>query len=329
LQLLPLLLHIVRPQQTGQFVEIGAYNGIDASNTLVLERCFGWRGLLVEGNSYNFHQMQRRSRRTAHMAHSMICAGNGSHHHKDLITRSGLQVAGQVDTMDAGLQKFRATDDLSVEEVSCQSLTSLMDQAAAAGALRRRVWTLLSCDVEGAEERVLAHTRTSDFSVALVETAHDLNGKNARVTAALRAGGLEPLAARVGDNTVYVKVHLLSSLPTALTAFGEPAAGPPRLRVRSALPGYCATTSTRDAGVNCDNGEAKGAWPLRGGSHGAHTLSRCLQRCAACPRCRFVSFSVSRRECGWFAECDLERLTTGFGFQTLVVRGAAGEKELH
>ena len=34
----------------GSFVEIGAHDGITISNTLLLESCWGWTGLLVEAD---------------------------------------------------------------------------------------------------------------------------------------------------------------------------------------------------------------------------------------------------------------------------------------
>ena len=53
--LLPLLLRMTAGRP-GRFVELGAYTGIDFSNTLVLERCFDWTGLLIEANSQNFKE---------------------------------------------------------------------------------------------------------------------------------------------------------------------------------------------------------------------------------------------------------------------------------
>ena len=58
----------------GRFVELGAYTGIDFSNTLVLERCFGWTGLLIEANSQNFKKLAH-SGRSATLRRSAICAG--------------------------------------------------------------------------------------------------------------------------------------------------------------------------------------------------------------------------------------------------------------
>ena len=79
--LLPLLLRMTAGRP-GRFVELGAYTGIDFSNTLVLERCFGWTGLLIEANSQNFKKLAH-SGRSATLRRSAICAGAawGNHEH--------------------------------------------------------------------------------------------------------------------------------------------------------------------------------------------------------------------------------------------------------
>ncbi|ABB36240.1 conserved hypothetical protein [Synechococcus sp. CC9605] len=41
-------LHQLNYKENGYFVEFGAYDGIDHSNTLLLESEFNWTGLLVE-----------------------------------------------------------------------------------------------------------------------------------------------------------------------------------------------------------------------------------------------------------------------------------------
>ena len=47
----------------GTFVELGAYNGLRMSNTWLLEEYFGWRGVLLEANPFNYMELvQNRPR---------------------------------------------------------------------------------------------------------------------------------------------------------------------------------------------------------------------------------------------------------------------------
>ena len=43
----------------GFFIEAGANNGVDQSNTIRLEQSFGWKGLLVEPNPHKFNECVR------------------------------------------------------------------------------------------------------------------------------------------------------------------------------------------------------------------------------------------------------------------------------
>ena len=47
----------------GYFVELGALDGVHYSNTLMLERCWRWDGLLIEANPNSYQNMLRMGRR--------------------------------------------------------------------------------------------------------------------------------------------------------------------------------------------------------------------------------------------------------------------------
>ena len=56
--LLPTLMRAVGGlRKPGVFVELGALDGKKFSNTFMLERCFGWRGILIEANPINFARL--------------------------------------------------------------------------------------------------------------------------------------------------------------------------------------------------------------------------------------------------------------------------------
>lgn len=55
IKLLPYIQNITN----GFFIECGANNGIYESNTLLYEKGFGWRGLLIEANPFMFQQCKK------------------------------------------------------------------------------------------------------------------------------------------------------------------------------------------------------------------------------------------------------------------------------
>lgn len=172
--LLPLLL-AATSNQPGSFVEIGANDGDEGSQTWLLEKCFGWRGVLIEGNPDTFAKLNRTQRsRGTRKVHSAVCdAGIGS-----IKMLSGLRCR-----QTAGTQCRPV--------VPCQPLTSIMSDVGFPRA------TFLSLDVEGAEELVLktvvagaAAPADFPFDIVLVEAERTSPDKNERVRGMLRKAGL-------------------------------------------------------------------------------------------------------------------------------------------
>ena len=119
--LLPILLQLARGRP-GRFVELGALDGFSFSNTLALERCYNWTGLLVEGNPANFNALIA-NRRAASSIHSAVCpAGQKTVN----FTQAAGATAGQPDTMSSAHRRRWKQHDLPTLAVPCQPLVELM-----------------------------------------------------------------------------------------------------------------------------------------------------------------------------------------------------------
>jgi hypothetical protein len=58
----------------GTFIEIGALDGMQFSNSWAFERCLNWTGVLVEGNSKNYKMLlAQRPRNSTRKIQSAIC----------------------------------------------------------------------------------------------------------------------------------------------------------------------------------------------------------------------------------------------------------------
>ena len=81
----------------------------------------------------------------------------------------------------------------------------------------------------------------------------------------------------------------------------------------SARPGICGVTEEGSEGT-CHLGERGsfgGAllWRLLKSPNQTEAALACLQRCARCKRCRFVTLKTGHRpDCSWYSSCDLKRL---------------------
>ena len=219
LALLPTLLAATRGQP-GSFVEIGAFDGITGSNTIVLERCFGWHGLLVEANPVSFALLRKNARPLAHKVHSAVCAA-ASASEPQFVEVAGRGVfsgmANGSATVEAYLLRHskRAAAHGGHDErappptvrVPCTRLDSLMGGRVGLGMGGDSTVTFLSLDVEGAEELVLSTVDPARFRVVLVELDGMNRSKDAAVVSRLRRAGLRHAAelGQIHANMVFVR----------------------------------------------------------------------------------------------------------------------------
>ena len=145
----------------GTFVELGAYDGETYSNTWLLERCFGWRGLLIEANPSNFKKLCISGRKAALKVHSAVCERDG----QVAMFAEGGPGAGSAKVSTPFEQRLRHNLANTTVEVPCKPLRSLMADAGLQTA------TFLSLDVEGAEETVLRTVDPAAFAMIMIETA--------------------------------------------------------------------------------------------------------------------------------------------------------------
>ena len=167
LLLLPTLLRATA-LAPGTFVELGANDGISGSNTLMLERCFNWTGLLVEGNPRTFAKLQRNAKmhRTAVVLHSSVCPTPGHIH----MSGNGMTSAN-IDAMSPHIRERYYTGTNGgftlrggLWKVPCDTLNRLIASAGLPEAV-----TYFSLDVEGGEDAILNGTDASAFSIVETE----------------------------------------------------------------------------------------------------------------------------------------------------------------
>ncbi len=123
----------------GYFVDIGAADGYDISNTLLLETRYGWSGMCVEANPAAFNTL--RAIRRAVCVNACVDGEAGVVQFR----KDGL-FGGIVDT-----NRETATEASEVVTMPTVTLVELLERHGAPKAI-----DYLSVDVEGAEERMLS-----------------------------------------------------------------------------------------------------------------------------------------------------------------------------
>ena len=133
---------VFNEKKEGYFVDIGAYDGINISNTYILEARYGWSGICIEANPITFEKL--RKVRQATCLNVCLDSVEGETEFALRDSKGGI-IGGDVDNKDSNSQIS--------ERVNIQTtlLSHVLDEQSAPTTI-----DYLSIDVEGAEERILA-----------------------------------------------------------------------------------------------------------------------------------------------------------------------------
>ena len=138
----------------GVYLELGANDGVTSSNTLYIERCLRWRGVLVEGNEILFSRLeQQRSNRSnvlVHAAASSNCSADGT----ISFSASPSELAGISDVVQHNLATHHnlqhTTKPWNTVRVPCRPLRVTLESALQT--LGAPQIDLASIDTEGSGE---------------------------------------------------------------------------------------------------------------------------------------------------------------------------------
>lgn len=147
-------------KKSGYFVEFGATNGADISNTLLLERDYGWNGILAEPNPV-WHDKLRSNRKAAI---ETKCVSSASGDKLELILTEDPEFASTTrDTVAGGEPPSKR---LSVETIS---LADMLNKHKAPDEI-----DFLSIDTEGSELSILsAYDFSKERKIRLIAVEHN------------------------------------------------------------------------------------------------------------------------------------------------------------
>ena len=153
---------IYNHKRDGFFVEIGAYDGVESSNTYAMEKGYGWKGLCVECNP-RFYQTLIRTRNCYKSNHAVYNV-NGAV--LDFYDSDGY--AGLVETNN----HQHITNDPTIK-VTTKTLTTLLDEIQAPPFIE-----FLSLDTEGSEYDILKAHDFDKYKFGYICVEHNRIDKN-------------------------------------------------------------------------------------------------------------------------------------------------------
>ena len=148
------------------YLEIGAFDGRQESNSRFFDVCLGWDGLLVEANPAMFPRLVQNRPNAHRVSLAASCSTEQAEQNATVGFIDAIFTnAAQVDTVNADAYKGKAP-----VEVPCGPLTPIILDLFDGGRV-----TLFSLDVEGAEPKVLRHI---DFDQVTVDIfmVENMNG---------------------------------------------------------------------------------------------------------------------------------------------------------
>jgi FkbM family methyltransferase len=160
------VLHELKDKRDGFFVEFGATNGIDCSNTLLLEKEYGWKGILAEPNPF-WHDELFRNRncyittKCVYTVTDETISFNAVNSAADLST-----IQGYGDT-DEHSQIRENHSQISVKTISLLDLLKDFDAP--------KVIDYLSIDTEGSELDILKQffTDNTEYQIRCITAEHN------------------------------------------------------------------------------------------------------------------------------------------------------------
>ena len=157
------VLSVFGPSFQGQFVEAGACDGEQASNTLLLEQKFGWSGILVEPNDY-WRDRGLVKKRESHWFHGCLAGTVG---HVEFVNYHAPELSG-IKSHFRKRKKNQGTEKLK-ESINIVTLMAKFNMS--------RI-DYLSLDTEGSEYEILEAINLAKNQIGVITVEHNFNYTN-------------------------------------------------------------------------------------------------------------------------------------------------------
>ncbi len=145
--------------ENGFFIECGANDGVDQSNTWYYEKYLNWNGILIEPLKIQFNELKKnRSKKNFFFNIALV----GSKNIHSVILKENNLVSRIVDQKEAGSTTI---------SVDCSTLTNVLDEISAPSLI-----DFFSLDVEGHEYEIIngIDFKRYNFKYFLIETSNEL-----------------------------------------------------------------------------------------------------------------------------------------------------------
>lgn len=173
-----------RGKQGGYFVEFGACDGVKISNTYLLEKNFGWQGILAEPGREWIDDL--RKNRSCHLETKCVwrCSGETIPFYE----AGGNQLQSSADAGHMDINRK------TLYEVETISLSDMLKKYNAP-----KFIDFMSIDVEGTEFKIIENFPFDEYSFGLVCIEHHLPEEESRIKQLMSKNGYKQILRSVSD----------------------------------------------------------------------------------------------------------------------------------
>ena len=183
-------------KKNGFFVEFGATDGVSISNTYVLEKEFGWRGILVEP-AKSWHKSLRENR------NSIVderCVWSASKESLDFRETNNHELS-TIDTYSSLDMHTNARKSGRVYQVETISLLDLLTEHNAPKEI-----DYLSIDTEGSELAILQNFDFNRYNIRIITVEHNFTEMREKIFELLTSHGYKRVFVEVSEvDDWYIK----------------------------------------------------------------------------------------------------------------------------
>ena len=166
-------------KRNGFFIEIGACDGVLFSNTLLLEKEYGWTGILVEPGRSWWDKL--KTNRKSIIAHDFIAAQSGGRVIFNEAPQAEFSGARNLICQDHHAEKRGGGREYTVPTLSLEDLLQLRQAP--------REIDFLSIDVEGGEYEILANFAFERYRIQAIFCEHNYTPQRSKIQELLAQKG--------------------------------------------------------------------------------------------------------------------------------------------
>lgn len=166
-------------KRDGFFVEFGATNGMDLSNTYLLEKTFNWRGILAEPAKV-WHESLAQNR-SAIIEHDCVWSRSDQRLQFNMVDEAEFSTISEFSDRDQHALRRQKGDTY---EVTTISLNDLLAKHNAPQQI-----DYLSIDTEGSEFEILSHFDFDRYDISVITCEHNFTADREKIYSLLTQAG--------------------------------------------------------------------------------------------------------------------------------------------